>query len=396
MIPLGLNAAGHADLQTALHTPGRVRTSVVTLNLAGEHVGDLTRFVADGQVDGSGVERQLTMTLDDPHRRLPFDSDDPADTALFLDRMIRASYEVLVNGDWVSVPVFTGPVTGLARNGAEVTVTASDKATLYKGAAWRPITLHKGMKRTDALARLATESNPVYSEPSRFLFLPDLSGRLPHHIALKTDSVPWDHMQQLAHASDRQLFYNGRGELHARVITSHRSVFTFRGDQHVTGPVQINYSPGTVNACRVVGAVPKGHKLPVTGMYVAPANHPLSPQRTGRYLLPSGGVVRDSKIKTGDEAAARAKRLVEDGLREGVDVSFESVPVPFLDLGDIVHVHTSDASVTFRVRSFSLPLVVGDSAVMSVGTHMNVQHRVRHHRHHKRPRPPRKHRHPKG
>jgi hypothetical protein len=106
--------------------------------------------------------------------------------------------------------------------------------------------------------------------------------------------------------------------------------------------------------------------------------------------MPNGRIVQDSKIKTTAEANARAKRIVEDALRESVDVSFDSVPVPLLDLGDLVHVETSDASIVFRLQSFSFPLVVGSSATMTIGTHKNVMYRVRHTRHHPRPRHPRR------
>ena len=396
MISLGLSASDRAALQTALITPNRVKVRLEVLDLTGGHLSDISSYVADGQVDGTagdGVTRQLTVTLDDPYQRLPFDSDDPADTALFMDRMLRASYEVLVNGDYVSVPVFTGPVTGLARNGAEVSVQAASKEILFLGAAWQPITFAKGMKKTDALSQILTRANPAYAEPARFLFLPDLPNKLPHAVSLTRDSVPWAHALQMARAVDRQLFYNGRGEVHARHPTSGRPVFTFRGTQHVTSPVQITYSAATVNAVRVLGAIPKGAKQHVVGIAVAPAGHLLSPARMGRYLMPGGQIVADDKIKTKAEANARAARLLEDGLREGVDVSFESVPIPLLDLGDLVHVASDDASVVFRVNSFSLPLVVGASAAMTVGTHRNVQLRVRHHAHHHKPRHPHKHRH---
>jgi hypothetical protein len=379
VIPLGLTGAETRAMRAALTQSNRVRVRAAALNLDGEHLADLTPYLIGGQVDVDGtadVTRSCTLKLSDPRRRLPFDSDHPAATALFLDRMVHVSYDVLVAGKWQPIPVFTGPVTKLDRDGDEVSVEGQGKEVLFLGAAWRPLTLHKGMRKTAALTRVMHEANPAYRETR--LDIPDLTSRLPRHISLSPESVPWHVARRIAWSTSRQFFYDGRGR--ARLRRRPATVgFRFTGSGHVTSPPQVSYSGDVVNAARVIGAIPKGAKRHVQGRYIAPHNHPLSPYRIGRFAMPDGQITRDDSIKTSHEADALAKRLVYDGLLQSVDVSFDAVPVPFLEPGDLCHVNTDDGSVTFRLDRFSLPLDVSGS--MSVGYTRRVSlQRTRRHR----------------
>lgn len=380
MISQGLSAADQRAQRAAMLVPNRVRTRLSARTLAGDTMADLSPFFESGQVnvDGSAdVTRSLTLTLNDPRRALPFDTDHPAKTALFFDRAIRVDYEVLVAGDWQSIPSFTGPVTKLDRDGDQVTVECQGKEVLYLGAAWRPITLHKGMKKTDAIRLLLSDANPAYAETQ--LDIPDLPARMPRTKSLTREDVPWLVAQKIADSMSMQLFYDGRGTCRLRHRPEHVSL-SFAGTGFVVSPIQVSWSDTFVNAVIVHGTKPKGAKEHVHAVAVAQANHPLSPQRTGRYLLPGGQIIRDDHIKTTAEAQKRADKRLADGLRQGVDVAFDSIPGPvaLLDPDDLSHVHTDDGSVTFRIRSFSLPLVVGEPA--SVGYHRPVSMRKVHRR----------------
>lgn len=352
-------------LRSTIAQPHRSQIRVSALNLAGDRLADLTPYLDDGQVDvdsTADVTRSCSLQLLDTRRALPFDSDHPSDTALFLDRMVAVSYVVLVGSTWRSIPIFTGPVSKLDRDGDVVTVEAQGKESLLLGAAWAPITLHKGQTKDDAIRRLLREGNPAYRE-SR-LDLPNVSARLPKAIGLKRDSVPWTVAQSVARSMGRQLFYDGRGTARLRSWPG-VSGFSFTGGAHVTSPIQVSFSADVVNAAQVIGGTPKGSKKHVHATAVAPRSHPLSPYRIGRYLLPDGQITQDDSVKTTHEAQQLASRLVADGLLQSVDVAFDALPVPFLEPGDLCHVATDDGSITFRLQKFSIPLTAGDS--MSVG-----------------------------
>lgn len=367
MITEGLSAAQQRDLRATITAPYRARTRIELQDLAGNAVADLTPYFADGQADvdsTAAVTRSASVVLHDETRSLPFDTDHPATTALYFDRMLRITWGVLVGGtDWVDLPVFTGPITKLDRDGDQVTVECQGKEVMLLGAAWAPLTLAKNMRRTDAIIRLLREGNPVYREP--LIDVPDAAARLPKAISLTRESVPWLKAKSIARSMNRQLFYDGAGR--ARLRTYPGTVgFTFTGQHHVTSPIQVSFSSELVNAVAVEGGIPKGSKKPVTAVAVAPASHPLSPRRVGRYLLPDGQIIRDDSIKTTKEAQALADSRLEDGLLQAVEVSFDSAPVHFLDPADLCHVATDDGSVTFRLQKFSLPLVANGQA-MSVG-----------------------------
>jgi hypothetical protein len=381
----GLSAADWRAYCATLVQPHRERTLLRVESLAGVPGATLTGYFDDGQVDmdvTAAVTRTATITLHDPRRSLPFDSDHPSDTALFMDRMIRVSSSVLVGDTWRTRPVFTGPVTKLDRDGDLVTAECQGKEVLALGASWAPMTLRKGMKKTDAIRRIMAER-----AGETFFDIPDLSARLPKHVVLSRESVPWLVARRIARSMALQLFYDGAGVCTLRRVPGVVG-FAFTGTHHVTTPPQISWSTeGVVNAVYVLGGVPKGSKTHVHASAVAPRSHPLSPWRLGRngvprYLTPNGQIVQDDMLKTVAECKARAERIVHDGLLMGVDASFDSVPIGFLDPQDLCRVSTDDGDVTFRLRSFSLPLSAASGQGMSVGYHKRVT----------RPRPRRKNR----
>lgn len=379
----GLSVADWQAYCATLTQPHRARTLLRVEALDGTPGASLMDYFDDGQVDldnSAAVTRTATITLHDPRRSLPFVSDHPSDTALFMDRMIRVSASTLVGEEWVTHPVFTGPVTKLDRDGDLVTAECQGKEVLALGSSWAPMTLAKGMKKTDAIRRIMVEraGETVFD-------IPDLPARLPTHVVLSRESVPWLVARRIARSMALQLFYDGAGVCTLRKVPGVVG-FAFTGARHVTSPPQISWSTdAVVNAVLVQGAIPKGSKTHVHAPAVAQLNHPLSPWRLGRngaprYLTPGGQIVQDDMLKTVAECQARADKIVHDGLLMAVDASFDSIPVPFLDPGDLCRVSTDDGDVTFRLGKFSLPLSVASGSAMSVG----YQRRVT------RPRPRRK------
>lgn len=365
MISLGLHAADQAALLKTLGQSHRARSLVTVSDLSGNTVASLTKHLDDGQVNFDAtqtISRSLQATFNDPGRALPFDTDSPADTALYFDRQVRVERGVLVGSTWRDIPVFTGPITALSRPGDQVVVTASGKEVWFTGAAWRPFTLHKGMRKTDAIRYILQHGNPFYSE--QHISIPTLSGVLPSAIAVARDTNLWVLATSIASSMGMQLFYDGAGVCRLRYRPT-RPLLTFAAGSVVTRP-QITYSSNVVNAAYVQGGKPKGAKGPVSALAIAPASHPLSPKRIGRVLLPGGKVTTDSSIMTKAEALARAEQLVKVGLLQSVQVAFEALPNPLFDPLDVGEVHADDiGAVVFPIISSSLPL--GTTQNMTVG-----------------------------
>jgi hypothetical protein len=379
VIPLGLSAAQMrafaADL--ADHHQIRVRAQVQTL--AGAYSADLTDRLLDGQVNvdlQAPITRSLTMTLLDEDRALPFDADSPSDSALFVDRMIRVWYGVYgpalaaIGSGWVDVPVFTGPISKPDRSGDTVTVEAQGKESLAMGACWQPMTLLKGTPKTSAIHSLMV----ARAGETRFS-LPPPGTRLPATISLGREDIVWTAATSISRSQNAQLFYDGPGTCRLRTWPA-VSIYSFTGPL-VLSPLKITYGTPSCNIVWVKGGVPKGARMPISYVAVAPANHPLSPQRLGRagvprYLLQT---IKDDSIRSVAEAKPRGDQALAVGLAQSVDATFDAMPVPHLDPGDRVYAATDEGAVTFTLSKFSLPLTAGQP--MSVGYNRKVSPKPR-------------------
>lgn len=368
MIPLGLSSASLRALNAALATHHEIRVRVSILTLSGAYSADLSSALLDGQVNvdsSADVTRSASLTLLDPNRSLSIDSNSPSDSALFMDRLVRINYGVVVSGAWVDVPVFTGPITKLSRTGDTLSVEASGMESLAQTPAWHPLNLRKGTRKTDAIRLILSER----AGETTFA-IPTMGSRLPKPLSLGPQDIPWKVARSIATGLGCQLFYDGHGTCRLRQWPG-TSVYTVQ-PAAMMSPLQLAYSPATANAVQVIGATPKGAKAPITYSTVAPASHPLSPQALGRNGVPRylPAFVQDDTIRSVAEAKVVADHQLSQGLLEAVTASLDVLPLPHLEPGDVVTAYTDEGHVTFRLSSFSLPLTTGGS--MSVGYLRNV------------------------
>jgi hypothetical protein len=264
--------------------------------------------------------------------------------------------------------VFTGPVSKVDRSGDIVNVECQGKESLATNSAWLPMVIGKKTLKTDAIRRIMTAAGET-----RFSF-PEVPARLPHAVPIVRESVPWQVAKRIAHGMNRQLYYDGAGVLRLRSWAGN-AVYTFRtgdGGSITTAP-QISYSLENVyNTVWVVGGKPKGAKKPIFYVARPDPSHPMSPQRLGRNGHPRRLLLKieDPTISSMAEARRLGERRLKDALRAHVEVTFDSVPVPHLDPGDLIRVSTAEFSHVYRLATYSLPL--GTGGAMSVGYHKVV------------------------
>lgn len=387
---LGYSASERRDIVNAVRSSYAAKTHVRLLNLEGDHLDDLTPYLIDGEIQGNhaAISRSGSVTLSDKRRALPFDADHPTSTAVDLRRMLRVIWSIWIpswgsGGEWADIPIFTGPVWGMQRDGDQAVITVRDKGAFGMGANWAPMHIPKHTQKTDAIRRILTDRMGAADHE---LDIPDLDARLPRHVSLHRQAHPWIAARRIARSMDRELFYDGAGVCRLRHHPN-QSRFSFTGQAHVVTPIQVSYDPGQlVNAVYVQGAQPKGPKTQITAEAVAPANHRFSPDQLGRNGVPRylPAFVSDSTLKTTTEAQNRADRELHDGLMQGVDVTFSCVPVPFLNLGDMCHVDTDDGYLVFRLGTFSHPLLVGDGTTDGTAMTVGVRKRLTRPRHNPR------------
>lgn len=370
MLDLGLSAADQRAFEKALADPYSVRVDVGVLTLDGDELSRISPDILDGQVDvdaDADVTRSLTLTILDPGHALQLDSDSPADGAIYADRMVRVTYSVLVPSldERVDVDVFTGPIVDIERDGDTIALTAHGKEELALGWIWRPLTVKKGGRKTDAIRTIMSTRAGEYD-----FDIPDLTTRLPKPVVLGRAAAAWPKAKSIASSMNRQLYYNGSGVCRVRV-RPRRPVFTFLADvegANMRSRAKIAHDFTQVkNAVWFKGGKPKGQKKPIEAFVAAPKGHPLSPHRLGRTNDDGTHVARylvheatNDHVRSKAEATRRANALLGDMLTETLDVSFTAVPIPHLDPLDVVRVSTRDFSANVRVRKFSLPLAGGE------------------------------------
>lgn len=375
-----LSAADWADYRQQLLVSHTKRVEVDILNMDGDTLERLTPQVIDGQVNfdlSAAVTRSAIVTFFDPRRLLGFDSDSPAEGAVYGDRMIRCT--VAINGPLLAAPVaceiFTGPLVAFSRDGALVTVEGQGKERFGLGSAWRLQSFKKGTRKTDVIRALATERMGETQ-----LAIPDLGPRLPKPVNIGRRTQVWKVMQQLAKSMDRQLYYDGSGTLRLRKQPQ-RPTWRVRGDverANLCSPLSVDADLTDVrNVVWVRGGKPKGAKHPVQYPAVAPRRHPLSPYRLGQGSSELRLVeeVENGNIRSLTEARNRAETLLRDRLRQQVNVSYECLPVYHADPGDLWLVETSTTTLEHRLKTASIPLGIGGP--MTVGSWRDVQQRGR-------------------
>lgn len=381
MQTMGLTVPDRRKFEEALGGTAQLRVRASLQDLGGDEEADLSGHLLDGQVNldlDAEVTRQATLTLDDPDHSLHLDSTAPAQGAMFADRMVGITYGVYVDdlAQWVNVPVFVGPVVSLSRDGDSVELSCLGKEHLSQGQCWRGLAFKKGANTLDTIRTILRTRGGETSFD--FPTAGDLTKkRLKDGLSLSRMSVPWVEAQKLARSINAQLFYDGRGRCVLRGRGT-ADAWTFEdGDGGtVLTPPDVSFTlDGLVNAVYVKGGKPKGAQQAVRATAVAPRSHPLSPYRLGRTVRLGGKNVvvprylvaeeENDKLRSRKTANARAKQVLRQALEQGVDVQFDALPVPHLDLGDVVRLKTSEASIPFTFRKASLPLT--HSGVMSVG-----------------------------
>lgn len=357
------------SLHATLRASHQVRLVVTLTDLDGSVRGSLTPRVTAGQIeadrhhfgDPKGPTRRCSLTFLDPNNALGIDSANPGAGALYFDRRIEVAYGVLVPSiGWVDVPVFCGVPWRLQRTGDEVIVDADDLSVLGWGSAWRPKTLHKGMRKVDAIAEILADRVGLTD-----IRLPERKTRLPHSVSLSRHQHPWAVARHIAASMDLDLYVSGSGAVVARKLPD-KPLITFGcGDGGaVVDPIATSTDrDGFANVVTVIGRKPKGAKQRVRFSAVAKKSHENSPWKLAVNGVPNfvEVTVQNDHLRTKGECKKKADRLLSDHMRVRGEVTCSILPWPTLEPGDKARFVTREGDVAVeRIDSFSLPLKVDD------------------------------------
>lgn len=364
-----------AAFHKTLASSHRVDIVVRVLDRSRQYLADVSAQLFDGQINIDGdadVTRTCTLSLRDPNRALMWDTNSPADGALFFDRMVQVIYVVrgplltAANLASVAVPVFTGAVTKVSRTTDVVNVEASgvEQSMIPPTVAYFSRTYKKGQKRTDLVKQILRE----LGGETKFT-VPDWPEKTTKDLKVLFNDNIWALAKKVVgDRSTNHLYYDARGTLVLRK-TPTSACFAFKTGPGgmVTSSPQVDYDIADVrNKVRMTGTTPKGHKNPVVGIATAPASHPLSTFSLGRngkerVILDESD---DDSCKTEAQAKKKAKSRLDDLLLQAVDVTFDALVVPHLEPEDIYTLSTPTLSLNAKVRKMTIPL---KSGTMSMG-----------------------------
>lgn len=410
MISLGLSAADQAAFESTLAQSHRIRTTarihdrdekpIHTFSgaiLSGAVQVDMSATTsqlgfAEGTRRGSGAIRTLDLTVLLPRKDQSWLPGEPSTEAAFADNFISVLYGVWVEdlssgAGWVDVPVFWGPITGIHRDGDQVTIQGSGKEVLAQDPVllWHPITVRKGTRRTAAIRAM------LEAMGERRFDLPHFPSKMINTWSMDRHAEAWMVAGDIARYGNWQLFYDGRGRARVREYPQNR-IWTWRsgGNGTLVSKPKISYDiSATRNVVEVIGSPPSGPSKQIRTESRPSSSHPLSPWNLRRNGVRRNVVhVEDgAQVNTRKEAQDLGDRMLSQLITSTVTVEFDTLPIPHLEEGDRVAVVVGDTyasgpqrtvegqTIEFSLLKFTLPLVAGEP--MSIGLNRRVSWRRR-------------------
>lgn len=384
-----LNEAQLRDYEVGLGLSRFVSVRVELMNASEQVQSELTTGAVagllGGQVDvdttAEDADRRLAISILDPEGKLTLDPT-PSDYGVFAGTFLRVS-----RGDWVDAlggyvwcAVFCGPVAAFTRDHPEVAITGVGKEALALDpyVTLSAITIPRGTLVTEAIKRVMHTTGET-----RYRF-PALRTRLGRRLSVPRLSQPWRVAQKLAGTADRQLFYDGSGYLRMRAHPVD-PVFTFQsGDRSIllTEPALAYDFTQFRNAVDLTGGKPAKHKTRLHILETVARGHPLSPGALARNGVPvyAVTVIDDEQILRRGRAEAIARRNLSASLTVATDPTgstFDTLPVPHLEPGDVVRVATDHGYISLRMRIWTIPLT-SDSMPVGIKRVMRWRTRYRH------------------
>lgn len=369
---MGLSVDDTREVIAELCRSHSVSSRVQILDLEHNYKSNITEQVIDGQVtvnwDGEEATRGLELAVFDPDYDLGFDTSEFADGVWFFDRMVQVVIDLYVPAlaREVSIPVFTGPVRGYKRKRAIVTIKCAGKDVFARGA-WNRIILSKN---TNYVTAIKTVLQSFGETKFRFEDTTTTVLKAAKTIDRTAQQSPWGWCRSAAASIGMRVFYDGEGYAVLRKKTdSTNPVFVFRdgnGGSVLTDPDSEGDYSRIANAVRVEGRATGKGAVPVAEA-VVPATSPISPttlKRGGKPMYFGVVVSRDSVTTTG-QAKSVAQTELNDRQRAGYEVAFDSLPMFFLEEGDVVGVNIDGNQRSITLLTFSFGLSAG--AVMPVG-----------------------------
>ena len=361
------------DYLTTLRGSYDQRIQIEILTHERDLISTFNAVVTDGQVDCQRVELDPTwdgdgdqhvessrslrgLGLYDPSHVIAVDENSPADLALSQQRSLRVW--VLVRGRlrWYRVPVFTGPISDVERDGPIITVEAAAGCEAFgMGAAMenRPV---KGLK-VDAIRELMYRTGEV----AAWMDIPSSTEKLASSIAITNQTRYWDKAFSVAASMDRLCLYDGYGRFRTpEADTTPVIDFTTGNDGLLLADPRISSSLDGFANTWLEQTNKKGGKNIFAEAHL-PDAHRLSALKLGRNgkKLHKLGFESNGDLRTKKKAGKRARTMLAQA-EAAIPVEGECRPVWHLSPFEWASTTQPTWSTTYPLSEFSLPLAGGN------------------------------------
>ena len=359
MFDLGLEPDVFDALVSSLAGSEQIRTRVFLLDLEHNVVQDLSHLGPDGSTSingGADIQSSASCSLFDPLGESGLDVVTDVAGVRPPDRMLQVYRSSMVNGTWIDIPVFCGVIVDVSRDGDYLSIEAQSKDVLALDKPWRAYTVKKGTLVTEAVRLILANM----TGETRFKIQAN-SKKLAKDISVGSDTTPLETVKMLLDGIGYVSFYDAEGWFVAKPVSNDVGFIIRDGDGGlVTSRVTRDYrSEGIVNAVRVTSANGKNK-----AEAVADVNHPFAPLKlgrngVGRFLWED--IQSESNLSKA-QCQSQANEKLAELLLDAVSVSFEGLPVPFLDAWDVVRVEADSVAVDVRFTQMSVPWGLGLSS----------------------------------
>jgi hypothetical protein len=179
------------------------------------------------------------------------------------------------------------------------------------------------------------------------------------------------------------VFYDGAGVLTAKKRPG-PSVWKFTDDHILTHP-GIKYDIMNFrNTVVVKGGTPKHSKKHYHGTAKLPASHPMSAHALARHGHPRNLVTffESDSLKSDHACRTKARQLLHSASNEGVDVSFDCLPIPHLEPMDQITLAVDGYTVKLPLTTYTLPLTTDTPMSVGYTRPATPKHHKKHKKHH--------------
>ena len=360
MLHLPLTRPQLAELHEVIRGSHRARSRAAILTTDHRVLVDRRSWLLDGQVEvdvTAEVTRSAACTLLDPDARSGLDTEAPLDGSIALNRFLQLRRDIwLPHAEmWASIPLFTGPITGVTRAGPVIDIEAQGKELLALQPIWTPITYKKGTRRVEIIEDLMRRRAGEFT----FAIPPGWTARrtgsdwnLVRRIGDEAHTV-WARAQTQARLLGADMFYDARGTLRARTRSTTAS-WAVRAEDMAGPPTASETTSEIKNVVVVTGGTPEGGKKPITAERALPDAHPWSPVRLGRRgvgrRIPEH--VEDSGLVTQKAANDLAKATLKRFEVGQVEMTVSMLPVYWLEPWDLITIDID--GVPHRTRAHKM------------------------------------------